>query len=318
MELASLTPYSGKFAGYAIERGKLSIDVTYKVRNRQLEAQHKILLTQLQLGDKVDSPDATSLPLKLVVALLKDRDGNIDLDLPVTGDLDDPQFRVGPIIWKMIVNLATKVVTAPFALLGRLFGGGEDMQFIDFQAGAVDLEAPMQERLASITKAMRDRPGLSLEIPLAGDAALDAGALRATVWSAQQEAIAPAALRADRAAYLQKLEKAWAAGGGKPLPEPAPQPLAATTPAATAPPVDPEVQKRAQRETRISALEQAFQSRIVFDQLVVDALAQARAHVIQDAILGAGDIDPLRVFIVAPAKDAAKDGHVRVTLAIKS
>jgi hypothetical protein len=214
------------------------------------------------------------------------------------------------------------VVTAPFALLGRLFGGGEDMQFIDFRAGAVDLEAPMQERLASITKAMHDRPGLSLEIPLAGDAALDAAALRATVWSAQQEAIAPAALRADRAAYLQKLEKAWAATGGKPLPEPAALPGGTAGTAAAAAPVDAEVQKRAERETRISALELAFQARIVFDPAVVDALAQARAHVIQDAILGAGDIDPLRVFIVAPAqdvgKDAAKDGRVRVTLAIKS
>jgi uncharacterized protein involved in outer membrane biogenesis len=317
MELTALTPYSGKFAGYEIQRGKLSIDVTYKVRNRQLEAQHKILLTQLQLGDKVDSPDATSLPLKLVVALLKDRDGNIDLDLPVTGDLDDPKFRVGPIIWKMIVNLATRIVTSPFALLGKMFGGGEDMQFIDFAPGDVSLDAPMQERLGAITKALRDRPGLSLEIPLAGDPALDAGALRATVWTAQQEAIAPAAVRADRAAYLQKLEKAWPASGGKPIPEPA-APATAGAAVAGAPPADPEAQRRAQREARIGSLERAFQERIVFDDNVVDALAQARAHIIQDAILGAGDIDPLRVFIVAPAKDVAKDGRVRVTLAITS
>jgi hypothetical protein len=281
------------------------------VRDRKLEAQHKILLTQLQLGEKVDSPDATSLPLKLVVALLKDRDGNIDLDLPVTGDLDDPTFRVGPIIWKMIVNLASKVVTAPFALLGSLFGSGPDMQFVDFQAGSVNLEPAMQEHLASITHMLRDRPGLSLEIPLAADAALDAGALRATVWAAQQEAIVPAAARVDRAAYLQRLEKAWEKADGKPLPNPAPSPGAAAM-------ADPEARKAAARESRIGMLEQAFQARIVFGPEIVDALAQARAHIIQDAILGAGDVDPLRVFIVGPAKDAAKEGRVRVTLAIGS
>ena len=126
VDMTSVTPYSGRFAGYKIEKGKLSIDVTYHVENRQLEAKQKFVIDQLQLGEKVESPDAVSLPLKLAVALLKDRNGVIDIDLPMTGSLDDPKFRLGPLIWKAFVGLLTKIATAPFALLGKLFGGGEE------------------------------------------------------------------------------------------------------------------------------------------------------------------------------------------------
>ncbi len=126
MELAPLSPYSGKYVGYRIERGKLSFDVAYQLQDRQLQAQNRLVLDQLTFGDKVDSPSATSLPVLLAVALLKDRHGVIDIDLPIGGSLDDPQFSVGGVIVKVLVNLITKAVTAPFALLGRLFGGGTE------------------------------------------------------------------------------------------------------------------------------------------------------------------------------------------------
>jgi len=315
MDLTALSPYSGKFAGYQIERGKLSVDVSYLVQDRKLDAKHKITLTQLQLGDKVDSPDATSLPLKLVVALLKDADGNIDLDIPVTGNLDDPKFRVGPIVWKMVVNLCRKIATAPFALLGKLFGGGEDMQFIDFAPGSAVVDAPMQERVASLRKALKARGGLSLEIPLGTEAGLDGAALLDAAWAERLEAIAPAATRANRSGYQQKLEKAWTAAAGKPLAAaPAPEPVAGTPLAPTAPPPTAEQQ----REARITALEAALKSKVTVEPAAIDALGQARARAIQDALLQPGEIDPLRVFLVAPAPAKAADGKVRVALSMRT
>lgn len=95
-----------------------------RVEARQLAAEYRFVVNQLQLGERVESPDAVSLPLQLAVALLKDRNGVIDIDLPVRGTLDDPKFRLGPIIWKAVVNLLLKIVTSRFRLLGNLFGGG--------------------------------------------------------------------------------------------------------------------------------------------------------------------------------------------------
>ncbi len=105
VEMTSVTPYSGRFAGYKIEKGKLSIDVAYLVENRTLTAKQRFVIDQLELGERVESADAVRLPLKLAVALLKDRNGVIDIDLPMTGSLDDPQFRMGPLIWKAFVGL---------------------------------------------------------------------------------------------------------------------------------------------------------------------------------------------------------------------
>ena len=124
IELSIFNPYSGKFAGYNIAKGKLTTELHYKVDSRKLDAQHHIVIDQLEFGDKTASKDAVSLPVKLAVALLKDRNGVIDLNLPVTGSLDDPKFRLAPIIWKVLVNILEKAVTAPFALLGALVRRG--------------------------------------------------------------------------------------------------------------------------------------------------------------------------------------------------
>ena len=173
VDMTSVTPYSGRFAGYKIEKGKLSIDVTYHVENRQLEAKQKFVIDQLQLGEKVESPDAVSLPLKLAVALLKDRNGVIDIDLPMTGSLDDPKFRLGPLIWKAFVGLLTKIATAPFALLGKLFGGGEEMNYVDFEPGATALDPAGQEKMAGLLKALQERPSLQVDVPMTHSAELD-------------------------------------------------------------------------------------------------------------------------------------------------
>ncbi|MBK7664913.1 MAG: DUF748 domain-containing protein [Sterolibacteriaceae bacterium] len=178
MELAPLTPYSGKYVGYGIEKGKLSFDVNYKVENRKLTAQNRLVLDQLSFGEKIDSPTATKLPVQLAVALLRDRNGVIDINLPISGSLDDPQFSVGGIIVKVIVNVITKAVTAPFALLGSLFGGGEELSYVEFEAGRHAISEAGEAKLKSLAKALNDRPALKLEIAGRADPQADREGLR--------------------------------------------------------------------------------------------------------------------------------------------
>lgn len=177
MELAPLSPYSGKYVGYGIERGKLSFEVAYKLEHRKLAAQNKLVLDQLTFGDRIDSPTATKLPVQLAVALLKDRNGVIDIDLPIGGSLDDPKFSVGGVIVKVLINLITKAITSPFALLGSLFGGGAELSQVAFDAGASTVGPSQEERLKALSKALSERPGLKLQIGGHADPAADRAAL---------------------------------------------------------------------------------------------------------------------------------------------
>ena len=164
IELTSLSAYSAKYAGYAIDKGKLSVFVKYKIESDQLEAQNRIFLDQLTFGDAVDSPDATKLPVRLAVSLLKNRNGEIDIDLPISGSLNDPQFSVGGLIVKVIVNLLGKALTSPFALIGSMFGSGEELSNVEFEYGRASLAPDAIKRLENLAKALIDRPGLKLEI----------------------------------------------------------------------------------------------------------------------------------------------------------
>jgi uncharacterized protein involved in outer membrane biogenesis len=165
LEMTNLTPYSGKFAGRKIDYGKLSLDLQYKVENSQLLGDNKIVIDSLKLGEKVESPDAINLPLGLAIALLRDANGIIDIGLPVTGNLDDPEFRYGGLIWKALVNLLTKIVTSPFRALGALFGDGEEiLNAVNFEPGAGDIPPPEQEKLAKLLEALTRRPQLKLVV----------------------------------------------------------------------------------------------------------------------------------------------------------
>ena len=164
IELTSFSTYSGKYAGYAIERGKLSLFLKYKIENNQLVADNRVFLDQLTFGDSVESASATKLPVTLAVSLLKNRKGEIDINLPISGSLDDPEFSVGGIVVKVIVNLFVKAVTSPFALLGSLFGGGEELAYVEFDYGYAALSVPMQERMKTLAKALDDRPALKIEL----------------------------------------------------------------------------------------------------------------------------------------------------------
>ena len=164
LELSPLSPYSIKYAGYGIERGKLYMDVTYKVQpDGQLTASNKLVLRQLTFGDKVESAPA-SLPVKLAVALLSDRNGVIDLDVPLSGSLNDPQFRLAPIVFKVLGNIIMKAVTAPFALLSGAFSGGDESGGVSFAPGSAQLDAKAKDQLAKIVKSLNDRPALKMTV----------------------------------------------------------------------------------------------------------------------------------------------------------
>ncbi len=178
IEMAGFSPYSGRYVGYVIEKGKLSVDLRYLVKDGQLEAQNNVFLDQLTFGKKVESPDALSIPVGLVVALLKNSRGEIDIDLPIKGSLDDPEFSVGGVIVKVLMNLITKAVTSPFTLLASLFGGGEELSYVAFEPGRDDLTPEAQKHLETLAKALRDRTGLKLEIAGAADPAREEDGLK--------------------------------------------------------------------------------------------------------------------------------------------
>jgi hypothetical protein len=165
IDLTSFTPYAGKFAGYRIDKGKMTLDLRYKLNNNFLEGENKIVINQLTLGEKVEGPDVTSLPVRLAIALLKDSKGVIDLDIPVSGNINDPEFSLFPIIVKVFVNLIVKAVTAPFKLLGSLFGGSqEDLSYVEFAPGSDSLAADQKAKLTSLARALKERPALRLDI----------------------------------------------------------------------------------------------------------------------------------------------------------
>ncbi|WP_439877783.1 DUF748 domain-containing protein [Pseudomonas prosekii] len=166
VELTTLTPYSGKFAGYRIRKGRLNLDLHYLITKGQLKAENKVVVEQLQLGEKVDSPDAVSLPLKLAIALLKDVDGKISIELPVTGDLNNPQFSVMPIVWQTLRNLLVKAAAAPFKMIGGLISGGgsQDLGTVSFAPGSSELSKDAEASLLKLASALKERPALRLEI----------------------------------------------------------------------------------------------------------------------------------------------------------
>ncbi|MFT3830574.1 MAG: DUF748 domain-containing protein [Opitutaceae bacterium] len=188
IELPPFTPYSGRYAGYVIDKGKLTLDLRYQLEKRELAAENQFTFDQFTFGQSVDSPDAVKLPLKLALAILRDRNGRISENLPIRGNLDDPDFRYGRVVWHAITNLIVKAATAPFSVLGGLFGGGRDLSTVEFAGGAADFDAEAIARLDGLVKALTERPGLSLEIASAPQPAADTAGLRASLLEAQLRA----------------------------------------------------------------------------------------------------------------------------------
>jgi len=172
-ELTAFTPYTEKFAGRPLQKGKLSFAVHYLVQTNALKAENFFYVDQLTLGAKNDSTNATKLPVKLGIALLKDRHGRIQLDVPVAGRMNDPKFRLAPIIWQVVENLLIKAATSPFSLLGAMFGGGPGLDFVSFPPGQAMIPDFETNKLETLAKALYERPELTMEINGSVDPALD-------------------------------------------------------------------------------------------------------------------------------------------------
>jgi flagellar motor protein MotB len=164
MDLSPATPYSDRYLGYEIQRGELSLNLQYLIVKNKLDSQNNIFLDQFTLGNKVESPKATKLPVKLAIALLKNRRGEIDLNVPVSGYINDPKFSIGKIIIKILLNLLVKAATSPFALLGSIFGGGEELSYVQFDYGSSELSQQDTKKLDTLVKALFDRPALKVDV----------------------------------------------------------------------------------------------------------------------------------------------------------
>jgi hypothetical protein len=310
ISLAIMNPYSGKFAGYNISKGKLTADMHYRIDGRKLNADHHIVIDQLEFGDKTDSKEAVSLPIKLAVSLLKDRNGVIDLPLPVNGSLDDPQFRLAPIIWKVLVQTLEKAVVAPFALLASLFSAGPDLQFIDFAPGSADVDAQAKEHLQTIAKALGERPQLKLDLPIAYVKAADAPALAAAKLAAQLQAAvatkpgaaAVAFAQLDPGVQLKLLHGLYVATVGA-------EPQYPDAIAAIKAKADADAARRDYLRQELLARES-----VTPDELL--KLGQHRARALQDALLTGSTLDPERVFLVESDRAKLEGDRVRLEMSL--
>jgi hypothetical protein len=300
IELPPMSPYSIKYAGYGIERGKLSVNVKYHIENRKLAAENNIYLDQLTFGEKVDSPTATKLPVTLAVALLKDRNGVIDVNLPISGSLDQPEFSVIGIIFQVIGNLITKAVTAPFALLGAAFGGGEELAYLEFPPGSAALDGEDVGKLKNLTKALTERPGLKLDVAGRVDPEADReGLKRASIErkmkaekfdDLRREGKAPAsadAVTIEKGEYERYLRRAYDD-------EKFPKPRNAIGIA---------------KDLPVTEMETLMLTHAQVTDEDLRLLANARAQSAKDWIVTEGKIPAERVFIVAPklTADGIKD-----------
>jgi uncharacterized protein involved in outer membrane biogenesis len=291
MDLSPLTPYSGRHIGYTIRKGKLFLSLEYLIVKKKLEAQNHIFLDQLTLGDKVESPEATKLPVRLAIALLKNRKGEINLDIPVTGYINDPKFSLGRIIIKILVNILVKAATSPFSLLSKIFGGGADLSYVEFHQGSAAIGDAMAKKLDAVVKALYDRPSLKLEIEGYADPEKDREGLRQYIFdrkvktqkwkdmvAKEGQAISVDEVNVGKDEYPIYLKKAYKA-------EKFPKPRNILGFAKSLP---------------VPEMEKLMLTNIEVKDDDLRALASRRALTVKDYVLKSGEVDPQRVFLVEP------------------
>jgi len=294
VELPNISPYSTKYAGYPITKGKLNVDLHYVLADDNLTANNHLFIDQLTFGDHVDNSTATKLPVRLAVSLLKNSKGEIDVNIPVSGSLSDPQFSVGALVWTAIVHLVERAVTAPFSLLANAFGGKnpEELGYVEFDPGSATLSDAAKEKLDTIAKALADKPSITLEISARVDPALDEPGLRAAYVDRQVRLakmqgagednpnINPSTIPISADDYSKFLTKAYKSADFK-----KPRNLIGMT--KTVPDAD---------------MKAALEEHAPVDEGALGALAQRRASVVKQYF--EGKIDSKRIFIVAPHLNA--------------
>jgi hypothetical protein len=322
IELPVFNPYSGRYAGYAIARGKLTTELGYRIDNRALEADHHVIIDQLEWGEATDSKEKVPMPIRLATSLLKDKNGVIDLEVPITGSLDDPQFRLGPIIWKIIGNILEKIVTAPFRFIGSLFAGAEEAQFVDFVPGSAALPESATKNLSALAKGLADRPALKLDIPASPGIEADAIAIadqrmaEAAMAREIKKGESPdlAALTPDkRHDRLKDLYKAKL-GSSPDFPETSDTVSAADNTAAEK---DGISERDARRNREAALMADTLRPKFLPTDAELAALGRTRAEAVRDALLADGAIDPARVFLSTRQAAKAKDSAVRMELSLE-
>ncbi|PKO86447.1 MAG: hypothetical protein CVU18_14955 [Betaproteobacteria bacterium HGW-Betaproteobacteria-12] len=292
VDLTGFSPYSGKYAGYAIEKGKLSLDVAYKLENNTLTADNKVFIDQFTFGEAVESPDATKLPVNLAISLLKNNRGEIDINLPISGSLDDPQFSVGGLIVRVIVNLFVKAVTSPFALLGSMFGDGEELSKLDFAPGRARVGEAQGKTLATLAKALTEREALKLDISGLADPEIDReGLKRVAMERAMREerrkALPEGAQENNRGEFSDEEYKTYLTRVYKAAKFPKPRNVIGM-----------------QKDLPVEEMEKLILANTVVGDEDVRQLARRRAENVQVWLIEQGKIAPERLFLVPPKAEA--------------
>lgn len=306
VELTTLTPYSGKFAGFRIRKGRLNLDLHYLITQGKLKAQNKVLVEQLQLGEKVDSPDAVDLPVRLAVALLKDSQGRISIELPVEGDLNNPQFSVMPVVWQTLRNLVVRAASAPFRMLGGLVTGGsaQDLGTVSFAPGSSELAPDTQSALDKLSAALKERPALRLEIEGTSAASSDGPLI------AQQRLE-----REYQYTYYKILqrrgEKVPARAGLLEVPEDEKAPMLEGIYRARLKQQPPSQWQDLSKEERANQMRSAILKFWSGNETLLRELGQERASSIKDYLVEKGKLEDERVYFVdARLGEAQPDGRV--------
>jgi len=307
--MSNLSPYTVQFAGREIAEGKLDLDLQYVIDGGLMKGQNDIVMSDLVLGDKVDHPDAASLPLGLAVALLKDSNGVIDIELPVEGDVNDPQFRIGGVVWQAFVGLITKIVSAPFRLLGGLVGAeDENLGQFQFLAGRADLTPPEMERIGLLQEALRKRPELAIEVSGAYAPEIDVPALqydrlRGAVLARVGQEAAPDGQEITM--LDEQLRSVLEALFTERFPE---TPLDAVKAEHSAPPPDdPEDVPVLDGPAYAADLRDRLLDAVEISQSDLAALANERAGAIQAAFLASGEFPVDRIQVADPKETESED-----------
>lgn len=307
LEMPQLSPYTVKFAGRAIDDGRMDLDLRYRLQDGRLAAQNGITLRKLELGERVDQPGAADLPLDLAVALLKGPDGVIDIDLPVSGDVRDPTFSIGGVVTGALGKLLTGLVTSPFRLLGKLVGvESESFDTIEFRPGSAVLTPPEQEKLGQLTAALELRPSLKLKVGGVSDPDADGAALRrARVAAAIDAELSAESEGADAELLIERRRVAVERLARAGLPS---LDLATLRDAHQVPrdPERPDGQKTLDVAAYITALEARLVEAQPEDQAELGRLANARAQAVSEALSGLADA-AARIVVVAPDQSRLDD-----------